>query len=575
MLYNQNIKINEFTYHCTLQQNAGTDDYSCILDYDITDGNALRVKDIYILPTNSIDDILSKKTVFPIFGQTHQFTVDYSKAVFSLVNEQELQKNTTKLNTLDNKGISYDILKIYHPYNKQSLDYVLYLSSIVNDVNIHLFCGDSRSLKICGDTEFELYNETYSEYYEVKVPNIDNIIQNDNILISIFGEVHPLNELLKPFMVYKPNNRYITNNGNEYQQLTDEWEKDKPFDIISNEDLSLDKEYINEQMQLPSSSISILIYPYEGIRNDIYEASSKYISNSDIFQPDYHLSLSTRLGFNENNELSVIGTFHYDKIYDIEEVKRIYCLLNNVTYTDYLNEYIDDDGETVENRFNMQLALGVSTDKQFSSLIYNFKDENSYELLFLDNFIIPINNLFYSWDQLAEQINVKIVFYDKHVGIKISSNPIYISKEYYKYFVTNTEDNNNQLNMKVLNEKVNLVDKAQCYIKSDDTNNVNAVQQNIMAKIIYKPIFFRTHQLQELTLIPELTQNVGINLVDYMSKVDAFKISINSQVFIEYARNDVYVIFKINTSLLTTTSGQYHILNQDDEYISSGNYIIK
>ena len=43
---------------------------------------------------------------------------------------------------------------------------------------------------------------------------------------------------------------------------------------------------------------------------------------------------------------------------------------------------------------------------------------------------------------------------------------------------------------------------------------------------------------------------------------------------VEYARNDVYVIFKLDSNKITNLTGQYHITNQDGEYISSGKYTV-
>ena len=50
--------------------------------------------------------------------------------------------------------------------------------------------------------------------------------------------------------------------------------------------------------------------------------------------------------------------------------------------------------------------------------------------------------------------------------------------------------------------------------------------------------------------------------------------NIDGQQFIESARNEIYVIFKIQANRLTAISGTYHISNQDNEYISSGNYTL-
>ena len=57
-----------------------------------------------------------------------------------------------------------------------------------------------------------------------------------------------------------------------------------------------------------------------------------------------------------------------------------------------------------------------------------------------------------------------------------------------------------------------------------------------------------------------------------MTKVDTFKMVINGVQFVETGRNDVYVIFNVDASALDFANGTYHILDQDDEYISSGNW---
>ena len=70
-------------------------------------------------------------------------------------------------------------------------------------------------------------------------------------------------------------------------------------------------------------------------------------------------------------------------------------------------------------------------------------------------------------------------------------------------------------------------------------------------------------------------QNIGINLSEYMTKVDSFNLVIGDTInLVEYARNDVYVIFKLDSNKITNLTGQYHITNQDGEYISSGKYTV-
>ena len=93
-------------------------------------------------------------------------------------------------------------------------------------------------------------------------------------------------------------------------------------------------------------------------------------------------------------------------------------------------------------------------------------------------------------------------------------------------------------------------------------------------KVIYKPVFYKVQDLQNLQIRKGVTQNIGVNLNNYLSKVNTFYMNIDGQQFIESARNEMYVIFKVQGNKINTTSGSYHISNQDNEYISSGNYQI-
>jgi hypothetical protein len=115
------------------------------------------------------------------------------------------------------------------------------------------------------------------------------------------------------------------------------------------------------------------------------------------------------------------------------------------------------------------------------------------------------------------------------------------------------------------------VDKITCVIKKNTDESQN-IAFNSAPKIIYKPIFYRTQDLQNIKIQRNVTQNIGVNLLTYLSKVETFYITIDDKQFIETGRNDVYVIFSVQANLLTTNGGSYHISNQDNEYISSGSW---
>ena len=108
--------------------------------------------------------------------------------------------------------------------------------------------------------------------------------------------------------------------------------------------------------------------------------------------------------------------------------------------------------------------------------------------------------------------------------------------------------------------------------ESQDSNVINNIGNK--STILFKPVYFRTYDLQNIKLRSRVSQKIGINLGQYMSKVEAFKLKLDDIEYTEIGRNDVYVIFDINTNMITSSGGTYNIVNQDDEYISSGNWII-
>ncbi|MCH5167396.1 MAG: hypothetical protein J1F35_05825 [Erysipelotrichales bacterium] len=118
------------------------------------------------------------------------------------------------------------------------------------------------------------------------------------------------------------------------------------------------------------------------------------------------------------------------------------------------------------------------------------------------------------------------------------------------------------------------IDKINCIVEKKITNDNSLVNTKSSPRVIYKPIFYRAYDLQKIYMKQGLIQNVGINLADYMNKIESFRLSIEGNQISEFARNEVYVIFRIDTTLLKAAGGQYHILDNTGEYISSGDYEI-
>jgi hypothetical protein len=122
-------------------------------------------------------------------------------------------------------------------------------------------------------------------------------------------------------------------------------------------------------------------------------------------------------------------------------------------------------------------------------------------------------------------------------------------------------------------EKFNFIDKINCVVVKNETDEQNKLTNSkTTSKIVYKPIFFKVKDLQQIKIKSGIAQNIGLNLSDFISKVDTFKITISGKEYVEIARNDGYVIFNINALELSENAGQYNLLNQDDEYISDGTW---
>ena len=214
----------------------------------------------------------------------------------------------------------------------------------------------------------------------------------------------------------------------------------------------------------------------------------------------------------------------------------------------------------------------------------------------LDNFSFNLTNIFSSWTQMPEHLLARVDFIDNLLGLTLNSNIVVITKDFFKYMIRYnsyvgqlkdlTEKNKNMKTIYVStptgisapdinNSPVNFINTINCIVKKESDGNI-PINTNTTYKptIIYKPIFYRVQELDNIKLEQSLTQNIGINLVKYMTKYNTFKLLLGENTYIESSRSSIYVIFKIDTSLFTESYGRYHILGDDDTYISSGSWRI-
>lgn len=351
-------------------------------------------------------------------------------------------------------------------------------------------------------------------------------------------------------------------------------------------------------------------------------ASDEYELNKDQFYIESKIKLKSHIGFDNEGYISLINEFDYPErnTNKFQTFSDVYEYYNGIRLDDYLNIIDDEDedgwyDEESESSMQCGVIFEIFTDKYKKDKVYNesfgFKSENvdGKEKLIIDDFSFHLNSLFINWSQYPGILYIRCKFVDKYLGKTIFGNVCTLTKEQFKYLINDTYHPNKILltnsdksssNKKIYkksdvmdiskfnflnNIQINVNNSSSSVSENNNGTTISDVSHNNMlntkTKIIYKPIFYKVHDLQSIVLRRDLTQNIGVNLIDFMTKVETFKMVINGKTIVEYARNNNYVIFNITTNQIIdngstdTVSGEYHILNQDDEYLSSGNWFVQ
>jgi len=417
-------------------------------------------------------------------------------------------------------------------------------------------------------------NYSYFELSDLDV--INNSV--DNIVIIINGKKYNLDT--KWIKTYK--------NGNVETQIVDLYTLTLPFLIENNvgEHSNVYKKVFINTKETTNASISpnltICLYPYASLNSEtnLYIPNDEYVYNADVFLQNNSFSISAKYAFND--DYATIDTvFNYPNK-NSSTLFESYCNTFGITVNDYLNWEEDEDFEfDIETDIDIVgYRLEFALDNSFKQIVYtnevsiDFSDEES----FIDDFQFALNNIFSDWENLPEKLVCRTMFIDKLTNVVLYSNILLMTTEEFKYLINNGKHKltcfkslaNNILNDPSYMEKINFIDKINCVVNKETTTSSQINKKSSATKIIYKPIFFRVGDLQNIKIRKGLTQNIGINLADLMTKVETFKMLINNMELVEIGRNDVYVLFNINAAELSVTAGYYTIVNQDNEYLSEG-----
>ena len=346
------------------------------------------------------------------------------------------------------------------------------------------------------------------------------------------------------------------------------------------------KTYFEEENQMSSllSNIQMkfILYPYDSIN----EQSGHYVGskdmNLDIFSKDYHIVMENSFKFDDeefSGHLMISSKFRYPSYYN--SVNEAYLSMLNQSIYNYLqpiDETEFDEEDFPEKIKKCGFVIEIATDRKFKNIIYddvkNIEIENYNDTVIDDLlYVISNKNLNVEWSSYPDILIVRVKYYDRYTYTIIEGNHLMISKEIFKYMLNDNISQRIDINTLKENDMY-FIDKINCSIIKNEEQVSTANAQKNSTKILYKPIFYKVRDLEQIKLKSGLTQNIGVNLSALMSKVDTFKISIDGTEYAEIGRNDSYVIFKINTLEFTKTSGQYNLLNQDDEFISDGTWYL-
>lgn len=359
---------------------------------------------------------------------------------------------------------------------------------------------------------------------------------------------------------------------------------------IFNTDSNVNNKYIYDRIVYGFGKHNMLVYANgnNGVRTQFFMFSS--------------IKLQSHIGFDDNGIISLINKFTYPGEQEglFNSFSEAYEFFNGISLDDYTNIIDDEDiddwwDDNSSSSAQCGCIFEMFSDKFQKDIIYKetfpFKVDKESGKLIIEDFAFNLNGMFLSWQQFPGIVYIRIRFVDKYLGKVIYGNICTLTKESFKYLINdnvsksravinniNTNNTNNINTMDV--SKINFLNNIKVNVITNNDNNKQSTvsDRSSKTKIIYKPIFYKVQDVQNIVIRTGLIQNIGINLSDYMTKVETFKLVINNTVIVEYGRNNSFVIFNINANNIINnsssdiTSGQYHILNQDDEYITSGNW---
>lgn len=493
------------------------------------------------------------------------------------------------------KNVKTIKLRIWHPTTDLNRDMILYVDSWVNSLHIHWYCDIIQREDKHTGKERRLNQDIYNEYFEVEIPDFRDVLYGSTyieepslILRNEYSKnkIKYAEELISGRAIHKDTDYKVYEELEEPEdgciQLADMnlllhyWKYHKEDDGTEM------KEYVENPYSIPEMiSLNITLYPWKSISDNGIFTINKYAKPASCyFVDDFKMSIKASFEF-INGTISVVGRFCYPESFSsIESAwQRIYStdfskyksLSEKAKDYEDLKEILGDSLEMVK------YTCIVSSDYLSKNIIH---EEISYSDR-VDDFLFPMKDLFSKWSQVPDNVYVRLIMEDRAIGKNCSSPTVLFTKDKLKYTINEQQYTRLSIKKKETDiddmnkENFNFISNMNCRIVKSNDDKQQIQKNSVQPRIIYKPIFFKVQDLQNIVLRSNMSQNIGISLSSYVNKVDEFILSIGENKWHESSRTSSFVIFNVNSKLIKEATGKYDILTSDNEYLSTGNYTIE
>ena len=566
-----------------------TDIYLAPMDRDIPDiWPSTNTTGIPLMSKNS--DAFSESIKYEYYAPNQERSIPENDSTWSGYSFSRLLDEDLYI-----KNVKTIKLRIWHPTTDLNRDMILYVDSWVNSLHIHWYCDIIQHEDKHTGKERRLNQDIYNEYFEVEIPDFRDVLYGSTYIEEpslIFR-----NEYSKNKIKYAEDEQYsrAIHKDTDYKVYEELEEPEDGCIQLADMNLLLHywkyhkeddgtemKEYVENPYSIPEMiSLNVTLYPWKSISDNGIFTINKYAKPASCyFVDDFKMSIKASFEF-INGTISVVGRFCYPESFSsIESAwQRIYStdfskyksLSEKAKDYEDLKEILGDSLEMVK------YTCIVSSDYLSKNIIH---EEISYSDR-VDDFLFPMKDLFSKWSQVPDNVYVRLIMEDRAIGKNCSSPTVLFTKDKLKYTINEQQYTRLSIKKKETDiddmnkENFNFISNMNCRIVKSNDDKQQIQKNSVQPRIIYKPIFFKVQDLQNIVLRSNMSQNIGISLSSYVNKVDEFILSIGENKWHESSRTSSFVIFNVNSKLIKEATGKYDILTSDNEYLSTGNYTIE